>query len=358
MDASDLARWRLATQGLWPAAAPEPGSVIDHVVASQSQDLLPGRWSLAQRCSPTGTDRVIAHEADQGRILRTHVLRPTWHFVTPTALPWLLAATAPRVHKAMASMNRQVQVDDELMRAARPVITSRLEQTHSTRAELGSALAVAGIEAQGVRLAHILMYAELEGWICSGRQREGQQAYALLEERVPSAAPVPREEALVRLADAFFASRGPATVKDLAGWASLTLTEARRAAAELRTKLDEVEVDGRTFLTPHGSRPPPAPKNPRVHLVQAYDEIVSSYPDSRGEVFGGRVLERERTPYTHAVLVNGRLLGRWRYERDSSGRPHRIETRLVRELSIDERSALEGEVSRFEDFVGQPVEWR
>ncbi|MDX6326551.1 MAG: hypothetical protein QOK15_2905, partial [Nocardioidaceae bacterium] len=324
---------------------------MGHLTASQAQDLLPGRWSLAQRCSDKGTggvtDAAVAQALDDGRLLRTHVLRPTWHVVRPDALGFLLAATAPRVHRASSSMNRQVGVDDELMRAVRPVLEARLVQSHATRAQVASALADAGIAADGVRLAHVLMYAELEGWICSGRRQGSLQTYALVAERLPDAGPVDREEALVRLASAYFASRGPATVRDLAAWASLTLTEARRAIAALGDEVEELDVAGRTFLVARGSAPPPRREGPTVHLVQTYDEIVSSYPESRETVGGGRVLERERTAYTHAVLLDGRLLGRWRYRRGGDGRPASVETRLVRDLTGDEHDGIDAEVRRF-----------
>lgn len=356
MDAAEVARRRLTAQGLEPSSARCAEAVIEHLTASQAQDLLPGRWSLAQRCSDVPPDAAVATALDEGRLLRTHVLRPTWHIVSPGALPWLLVATAPRVHRANASIYRQVGVDEELMRAARRVLETRLTRGHATRTQLAAALADGGIHAEGVRLAHVLMYAELEGWICSGRNRGAQQTYALLGERVPDVRPVDREEALVRLASAYFSSRGPAVLKDFATWASLPLTEARRAVSQLDDQLEVTVVDGLTFLVAPDAGPPPAKPGPSLHLVQAYDEIVSSYPDSRDVIAGTRVLER--TAYTHAVLLDGRLLGRWRYLRDPGGWPAVVETRLLRELTGEERALMDAEVGRFAAFAGRDVDWR
>jgi uncharacterized protein YcaQ len=208
-----------------------------------------------------------------------------------------------------------------------------------------------------VALAHVVMYAELEGWICSGRQRGSQQSYALVEERLGPLAEIDRTDALALLARVFYLSRGPATVRDLAGWASLTLAEARQATDAVRDDLRELELDGRTYLL-DADAVAPGREEPFLHLVQAYDEIVSSYPDSREAVLGGRALERERTQYIHPVLVDGRLVGRWRYERDGAGRPVRIVTRLQRELTGEEQELMDAEVCRFATFVGGDVEWR
>ena len=53
-----------------------------------------------------------------------------------------------------------------------------------TRAELAVYLKRAKIPADGLKLAYLMMHAELEGVICSGPRRGKQFTYALLDERV------------------------------------------------------------------------------------------------------------------------------------------------------------------------------
>ena len=83
----------------------------------------------------------------------------------------------------------------------------------------------------GMRLAHLAMYAELEGVICSGPTRGSQFTYALLAERAPDARRLTRDEALGELSRRFFRSHGPATIRDFVWWSGLT---ARRTPARAR----------------------------------------------------------------------------------------------------------------------------
>ena len=104
-----------------------------------------------------------------GQILRTHVLRPTWHFVPPEDIRWMLALSAPRVHALNAYMYRQTGLDDALLVRAARCHCERARGRHPcTRKELAAALLRSGIEATGLRLGYIMMHAELEGLICSG----------------------------------------------------------------------------------------------------------------------------------------------------------------------------------------------
>jgi len=333
---------------------------------------------LAQRCRDVARHEHVGEALDRGDLVRTHALRPTWHFVAPEDLSWVLTATSPRVHRASAFQYRQLGVDEVVMSKARRVLEHRLTGQHATRAELGEALAAAGLPAEGVALAHVLMYAELEGWICSGTRRGNQQTYALVAERVPDTDVISRDEAVSRLASRYFATRGPATTKDLAVWASLTVTEARRATESVAPELERLDLDGRTYwvaTSSAGSRPsgstaergstgadvsPTAETGgARVDLVQVYDEVVMSYSESRDVMTGGhRFPHQLRTTFFHALLVDGQLAGTWRYVRDPRGSPSVIETQPLRPLTGDEEMATEAEVARFATFVGQEVTWR
>ncbi|MFC2354917.1 MAG: DNA glycosylase AlkZ-like family protein, partial [Capnocytophaga ochracea] len=41
---------------------------------------------------------------DRGEILRTHVLRPTWHYVSPSDIRWMLKLSCNRLKSAYASL--------------------------------------------------------------------------------------------------------------------------------------------------------------------------------------------------------------------------------------------------------------
>jgi len=356
MDLADLARWRMHAQLLSDSPARTAEQVIAHLGASQGQDYLPGTWSLAQRCRVVPQHTVLDKALDEGRILRTHVLRPTWHLVDPRALPWLLGATAARVHQANKHYYRQVEVDDALMTRVRPVLESLLTDHHTTRELLAVALGRAGIEASGIRLGYILMWAELEAWVVSGARAGKQQTYALYAERVPDPSMVPQDEALGLLAERYFSSRGPATLKDLARWASLTLAQAKVARDVAGSALEELEVGGRTYLHGAGQAPPPQ-SDARVDLLQQYDELGMSFSESRDVLVGGRTLTfGPPTGLFHTITFDDRLVGHWRYTRDGQGRPDAVETWFYEQAPPAD--LLDDAVTRFGVFAGRDVSFR
>lgn len=357
MDHALVARWRLANQIVSRPDAAGAAGVVGRLAALQAQDLLPSAWSLSQRAGGI-TRKAVADELDAGRVLRTHVLRPTWHAVAPADLRWLLRASAPRIQRANAAMYVRAGLDDETRAASRRALAAALaDGTHRTRAELGTVLADAGIRLDAFGVGMALMDAELSAVVVSGAARGNQQTYALLDERAPAVDGRTREDSLAELARRFMVTRGPATVDDLATWASLPLTDARRAVAAVAGELETFQDDGLTWW--HGrSEPPEREDQPRVDLVQAYDELVMSYLRTRDVLTGGVPLfTGSGGAPLHWVLVDGRAAGRWGYRRDARGRPAHLVVRPFRDWTAAERAALHGAVEAFGRFAGTHVAW-
>src|SRR5688572_10609765 len=191
--APDLVAQRLRNQKLLRSASRPPEDVVAWLGAVQAQDFVGARWALGQRAQGATEAGVLA-AFDQGRILRTHVLRPTWHFLSPQDIRWILALSAPRVRAANASYYRKLELDSRTFAKSRRVLERALQgHQHRTRPELAGALARAGIPAAGMRLAYLIMEAELDALLCSGPRRGKQITYALLEERMPRTKPLARE---------------------------------------------------------------------------------------------------------------------------------------------------------------------
>lgn len=158
---------------LWGDPFDAPQDVVSWLCAVQSQNYGPAKWSIAQRTAGVGDADIDRAFAD-GAILRTHVLRPTWHFVAPADIKCMLQLTAPRVHALNAYMYRQLELDDAVLKKCNQLLAGVLRGgAQLTRKELGAVLEGAGVAADGFRLAYILMNAELSGIVCSGRSREG-----------------------------------------------------------------------------------------------------------------------------------------------------------------------------------------
>src|SRR2546426_1023848 len=339
---------RMRAQRLWGTRFDTPREVVRWLTALQAQEFSLAKWSIAQRtrgATKADVDRAFA----DGTIVRTHLLRPTWHFVLGEDIRWLLKVTAPRVNALNAYYNKEHELDKKVFTKSNTLITKALKGgAHLTRRELASALKRGGIRASGARLAYIVMRAELDAIVCSGAMRGKQHTYALLDDRTPLTKPLEREAALAELTRRYFTSRGPATVNDFSRWSSLTAVEGREGLALVGEELESQAVDGRTYWFGPASRAATDSSKPIIDLVQGYDEIIMSYGESRDDSFrlGG-------APFVNAVLLDGRLQGHWKptAKRNSI----LIETVLNRALSREEATALDDAVDRYGKFLGGPV---
>jgi Winged helix DNA-binding domain len=107
------------------------------------------KWALALRMQDGTVDADIERAFNEGRILRTHVMRPTWHFVTQSDIRWLLELTAPRVQRVMSSYNRRLELDLRTLTRGTTVIERALRgHRYLTRTELGERLQRAGLRSQ------------------------------------------------------------------------------------------------------------------------------------------------------------------------------------------------------------------
>ena len=171
MDRRAIIRRRFGAQRLFGRPLAAPGDAVAWLGAMQAQEYAEAKWSIAQRMAGCTDDDVEAAFA-RGDLLRTHVLRPTWHFATPADIRWLLALTGPRVQRQNAYMYRQTGLDDATLGRSTEVLEAALRDGEPrTRKELAGSLAAAGIETDGMRLAYVMMWAELEALICSGPRR-------------------------------------------------------------------------------------------------------------------------------------------------------------------------------------------
>ncbi|MCW5878625.1 MAG: AlkZ family DNA glycosylase [Anaerolineales bacterium] len=354
MQAVQIRALRLQHQGLSQPTQPSPEAALRHLVAAQAQDYPGALWSLGLRTA--GATRATVEAAfNAGRVLRTHVLRPTWHFVLPEDLRMLLRLTAGRVHTVNGSMYRQEGLDVQTLVQAADVMQGALEGgQHLTREELAAALEQAGLAAKRFRLAYMVMHAELEMAICSGPRRGKQFTYALFDERVPAEAHPPgREEELARLAARYFTARGPATVQDFANWSSLTLGEARRGLEGAKDGLVAGLVDG----AEHWWAPEEASASPaqRAWLLPAYDEYISGYKDRSAAMLRGDAAGVFDNAFQHALVIDGLILGSWRRVLDDKQVSAHI--RPVRPLNAQERQLLNAAAEDYAQFLGIPVEW-
>lgn len=345
---------RLANQGLLRSSFDRPADVVARLGAVQAQEFPFARWALALRMKPGATDAAVQREVDEGRIIRTHVMRPTWHFVAAADIRWMLELSAPRVHKVMASYYTRQELDVATRTRAATIFEKALRGgRHLTRVELGARLERAGVQARGIRLALLTMYAELEGVICNGPMRDKQITYALLAERAPAAERLSREDALAELASRFFGSHGPATVRDFVWWSGLTTADAKRGLEMIGARHETIDdVTYWSLSSKEASRPPGS----LVHLLPIYDEYLVSYRDRHAVPHGpGKLtsVSGGAVTFQHALVIDGQVAGTWRTGRRAASVA--VEVIPLRRLSAAERRDISEAAARYAQFLGMPV---
>lgn len=313
-----LANHRLASQQLVHSAADSPQDVVRQMGAMQAQDYAMAKWAIGIRL-PGSTDALIEQAIDNGDIIRTHILRPTWHLVAAGDVRWMLALTAPHVNRIAGTQYRQLELDDAVFAKTNALLARILTGgRHLTRNEIMTALQTAGIETNPLRAAYIMFRAELDQVVCNGVRRGRQFTYALFDERVPAGGPFDRQDAVVRLTQRYFTSHGPATATDFAWWSGLPQREIRQGLEALKSVLTPETIGGETYWFSSEqaalmSRTVSFADN-LVHVIPAFDEFLIGYAD-RSACLPASLAQKAILAngiFKPTVAIGGQLVGIWK----------------------------------------------
>lgn len=349
---NSIARRRLATQHLIAPTLRSAADVVRALGAVQAQDYPSAKWAVGQRATRL-VDADVEQAFTRGAILRTHVLRPTWHFVLPEDARWMLELTAPRVRAASASYDRKLGLDEQTFRKSRAILERALRDGQQrTRTELREILQRAGLRVpSGHHVGHLLLRAELDRVVISGARRGKQFTYALFDERVPAIAPRDRDAALGELARRYFATRSPATLHDFAWWSGLAMSDARRAL-QIAT-LTREPAEGRDYWAA-GEAPRSRSRAAVAHLLPNYDEYFIGFKDRSAfaERLGARAKARMNALMGHVLFVDGLIVGGWRR---TPGEPVKLTLQLLVNLTAAERELIQDAARRLARFLETPV---
>ena len=362
-----LAR-RLATQRLSSAPLPTAADAVRLLTCVQSQERDHAFFSLAMRAT-TSTYAAVRAEHDAGAFLRAHILRPTWHFVAPEDLRWILELTSPRVLSGMAGRHRQLGLDDtRRLDDGLNLVTDLLQdKPFRTRSELGAAFGERGSPiTPGEQLGHLLLVADLRGLVCSGPMSGVHHTYALVDEVVAPAPPRGRDEAMVELVRRFFRGHGPASIKDFTRWSSLTAADTRTALAELGDELEQVEVEGIAHWFDPAATPRRRHGAPAAYLLPVYDEVILTYPQLTFPPAPDHPYAERPDPFWARVVLDGVNVGLWK--RSVSGDTVAVDARLAPSVSPSGRGQVRAAAQRLATFLdkdlsyaendGRPHLWR
>jgi len=348
-----IARWRLRGQQLVRPHAPTVIDAVENLLAVQAENPGQSAWAVASRTLEPSRSEVRS-ALDDGRLIRTHVLRPTWHYARAEDIGWLLELTAPRVRRTTETQLRGPHGFDDraLDRATAAVVEILEDEPDRTRIQIAEGLRERGVETDGQSLMILLAHLELDRIVCSGRPLGDEHTYASYAERVPNPRRLDRDEALAELALRYFTGHGPATERDLTYWATITVSDARRGLGIAGERLASFEHDGRTFW--HAPADPPRGRGqPAGHLLQILDEMYRGYQDTRWALDAAGIVPRARESAIGMALVDAQLVAAMRRTVTSGGVAFRLFPH--RHLRPRELTELRRASERYGDYLGLPA---
>ena len=313
MNPQTISNLRLLNQQIVKPGFTTAKEVVDWMGAMQAQDFNMSKWAIGTRL-PGSTEKLIEDAVSNGEIIRTHALRPTWHFVTPKDIYWILELSASRIKTATRSRDEHLGLNGKIFRKSNSLFQKLLTgNNHLTREELTLSLQTIGIAPGDNNISHILLHAELDGIICSGKVKSGKPTYALLSERAPKIKSLSRTEALAKLAGKYFNSHGPATIKDFAWWSGLSLKDATLGLEADKSHFISEKSGDQTFWFSSTSGTLSPGKN-SVYLLPAFDEFIISYTDRTASLpfVNHTKAVSNNGVFRPTIVVNGNVTGIWR----------------------------------------------
>lgn len=304
---------RVVCHQLAEAQFEHPGEVVQWMGAMQAQEYRASKWAIGLRMKE-GSREKVNNALRTGEIVRTHVMRPTWHYVAGSDLRWMLKLSGQRIRKTVDQWTKSsgVDVPESLYTKCNDLFVKWLSGGHSlTKQELTERFEQAGIEANENHVRRYLLRAEVEGIICSGEDRMEKPTYALLEEHLAPVAELSHEEALAELAVRYFRSHAPATLKDFIWWSGLSATEAKQAVALISDQLTKESYMEQEFLL-HTSCCACKQKE-KLHFLPPFDEYLIGYKERQ------TVMDPAHFPkafnrwgiFYPVICYNGQIVGNW-----------------------------------------------
>jgi hypothetical protein len=313
------------------------------------------KWAIGVRLPGSALSEIEA-AIESGKIIRTHMLRPTWHFVSADDIYWMLELMAPYIKASLKSRHQELGLSETVVAKSNAILEKALSaEKHLSREALMAEFEKAQIAIDENRASHLLMRAELDGLICSGATKTGKQTYALLEARVPKTKPLGREEALAKLAKKYFSSHGPATLQDFTWWSGLPVGAARQAFEMVKSDFTSETIGSQTYWftsldntiwSSQGS----------VYLLPAFDEFIISYTDRRAALLfeDHNKAVSNNGIFRPVIVVNGQVTGIWR--RTLKKDKVVIETEAFEPLDNATKSLIEKAAIQFGHFLEKKAE--
>lgn len=355
MTFEELNKRRLINQQIANTNFSQAEDLVHWMGAIQAQDYAMAKWAIGCRLI-SSNDQIVEEAMNSGKIIRTHVLRPTWHFVSAKDIHWMLELTAPRIKPMSKAMHRLLELNQIVFNKSYDIIIQELKGgRHIVREELIKKLNQHGIITNENRASHIFLNAELDGLICSGTIIDKKQSYTLLEEWVSKTTKFNKDESLANLAFRYFNSHSPASIHDFAWWSGLSLSEARNAIQLIKSELTQTKIGSVDYYLVYKEEENDL-SDKNVFLLPAFDEYLISYKDRRSSIS----IDFQKYAFTNngifkpIIVFNGEVTGIWK--RTIKNNRIIIETNYFKKHNKHLKQLIEKEANRYAMFLQMQVE--
>lgn len=313
MNLTEIVSIRLLNQQIEQSQFEKPEDTVKYMGAMQAQDFNMVQWAVGLRLDNTTQQRIM-DSYNKGEILRTHLMRPTWHLVSSQDINWMLNLTAPRIKSISKARWKELELTESVFKKCDSIIEKALSiGEHLTRNQLKEQIEKAKINTAKNRLSHILLRAELDGLICSGTNKGKNITYALFSERVSRTNKLSKEEALAALANRYFTSHGPATLDDFIWWSGLVVKDAAKALELIKDNFISETIDSQTYWFKKLSTKPKSRKS-LIYLLPAFDEFIIGYKNrlsiTPNENYSKAISKNGM--FYPVIIINGKTAGLWK----------------------------------------------
>lgn len=352
---SKIAQLRLISQKLHKTTDNTPQEIVQHLGAMQAQDYAMAKWAVGSRCD--ASEKVIEEAINSAQIIRTHILRPTWHFVSADDIYWMLDLSGPQVKRIVTSYVKKYGYDAKKLDQTNAAIQKILAgNNHLTREEIMQELSITKTPGPDHLSGPIMMYAELDGLVCNGKMKGKQMTYALLEERVPKPqGRLTQEEGLAKLALRYFESHGPATLLDFSWWSGFSPTSCKNIINAIELQLNSITIEDQKYWFKNDISTEDDFRE-SIHFLPAFDEILISYKSREASILP----EHQPKAFTNngifkpIILENSKVIGTWKrtIKKDHA----KIETQFFNETENHKKAILFEGIKSFENYLGTKIQ--
>ena len=355
MTLANIANIRLQSQQIASSKFKSAKDLVSYMGAMQAQDYAMAKWAVGLRLQ-NSTDKKIEKAVNKGEIIRTHLMRPTWHFVSADDIHWMIELTAPQMRTAAKSRHKQLGLTEKILSKSNNIIEKSLrDSNHLTREELMKIIAKEKIPTSVEFSIHLMFRAETDGIVCNGKIKNNKQTYALLAERVPKKKSITKDEALALLAKKYFNSHAPATLKDFVWWSGLSVKDAIHALEMIKKDFIPEKIADEIYWLNNSFNKDLILKS-SVHLLPAFDEFLISYKDRTASLHPDHYKKSisNNGIFWPMIVINGQVTGSWK--RIITKEKVIIEPTLFKAHSKKTIAEIKKSAKKFGEFLEEEIE--